>query len=175
MHVNIYIETSFKGPAEKRAAGAWIVEYILQSGQPVTRGGILYSDRTTENQLALNLIIQALALLTKTCRVRVFTECRHVLNTMNNHWLGQWQKNGWINGKGRMVRNAGEWRRCAELFGMHVLEWTSSVHAYRGCMQGRLRKELEKEHGAPDNGMYVAVKVPEWNTNIITGRRQQYV
>ena len=49
MHVNIYIETSFTGPAVKRAAGAWIVEYILKSGKTVTRGGILYVLNTMRN------------------------------------------------------------------------------------------------------------------------------
>ena len=65
MHVNIYIETSFTGPSARRAAGAWIVEYILSSGRPVTRGGILYADKTMENELALQLIISAVSVLKK--------------------------------------------------------------------------------------------------------------
>ena len=124
MHVNIYIETSFTGPAAKRAAGAWIVEYIKLSGETETRGGILYADKTMENELALWLIIRALSILTKTCCVRVFTVCKHILNTMNNHWLTQWQKNSWVNAKGKMVRNAEAWNKCADLFAKHMMEWT---------------------------------------------------
>ncbi|MDE7247768.1 MAG: hypothetical protein K2N43_07760, partial [Lachnospiraceae bacterium] len=82
MNVNIYIETAFKGPAKRRMAGAWLVEYTLKSsGKPVTRGGILYADITTENEMALRLLNQALSILTKTCCIRVFTECTHILNT----------------------------------------------------------------------------------------------
>lgn len=99
--VNIYIETAFKGPAKRRMAGAWLVEYTLKSGQPVTRGGILYADITTENEMALRLLVQAFSILTKTCCARVFTECTHVLNAMQNHWIWQWEKNGWTNAKER--------------------------------------------------------------------------
>ena len=95
MNVNIYIETSFKGPSTRRAAGAWLVEYISSTGRPVTRGGMLYADKTTENELALRLIQKAFAILTKTCCATVYTGCGHILRTMNNHWLAQWQKNGW--------------------------------------------------------------------------------
>ncbi len=133
MHVNIYIETSFTGPAAKRAAGAWIVEYIKLSGETETRGGILYADKTMENELALWLIIRALSILTKTCCVRVFTVCKHILNTMNNHWLTQWQKNSWVNAKGKMVRNAEAWNKCADLFAKHMMEWTDDCHTYRIC------------------------------------------
>ena len=166
MHVNIYIETSLTGPANKRAAGAWLVEYIKTSGEIETRGGILYADKTMENELALRLLIRAMSILKKTCCVRVFTECRHILNTMNNHWLAQWEKNGWINGKNKLVRNAEEWKKCADLFGRHMMEWTDDCHTYRICMQDRMRKELKREHGAPDYGIYVDIAVPEWNTNI---------
>lgn len=176
MHVNIYIETSFTGPAVKRAAGAWIVEYILKSGKTVTRGGILYADRTTENELVLWLIIKAVSILTKTCCVRVVTECRHVLNTMRNHWLAQWQKNNWVNAKNKKVKNAEAWGICAELFGKHMMEWADGCHEYRGCMQDRLRMELRKKHGGPDFGIYADVAVPEWNTEIYraVGQDEEY-
>lgn len=134
MHVNIYIETSFTGPAARRAAGAWIVEYIKASGAIETRGGIMYADKTMENELALYLIIRSVSILTKTCCVRVSTGCRHVLNTMNNHWLPQWQKNSWVNAKGKMVKNAEAWNKCAGLFGKHMMEWTDGCHEYRTCM-----------------------------------------
>lgn len=166
MHVNIYIETSFTGPAAKRAAGAWIVEYIKLSGEAETRGGILYADKTMENELALWLIIRALSILTKTCCVRVFTECKHILNTMNNHWLTQWQKNSWVNAKGKMVRNAEAWNKCADLFAKHMMEWTDDCHTYRICMQDRMQRELREEHGIPDYGIYVDILIPEWNTKI---------
>lgn len=163
MNVNIYIETSFRGPSARRAAGAWIVEYIISSGKPVTRGGILYADSTTENSLALHLIEKAFSILTKTCCVTVFTGCGHVLRTMQNHWLAQWQKNGWVSAKGKMVRNAEEWNRCARLLEHHMTEWTDREHEYRRVMQCRIAKELKPDHG-PQAAGYEEIMVPEWNT-----------
>lgn len=159
-HVNIYIETSCTGPAKRKAAGAWIVEYQMKSGKPVTRGGIMYDSLTTENELALNLIRKAFSILNKTCQVRVFTKCSHVLNTMNNHWLWQWQKNHWMTAKKKLVRNAEIWKPCAELIEKHMTEWTDENHAYGMCMQARIHKELFVEHTQPEED----VPVPEWNT-----------
>lgn len=171
MNVNIYIETSFKGPASRRAAGAWIVECITSDGIPNTRGGLIYADRITENDLALGLIEKAFSILTKTCCVVVFTECGHVLRTMQNHWLTQWRKNGWINAKDKLIRNAEAWNRCANLFDNHMTEWTDGWHTYRLEMQRRIRVELELEHAAA----YEEIEVPEWNTPKRRKEREDYV
>lgn len=164
MNVNIYIETAYKGPAKRRTAGAWMVEYTLRSGRPVTRGGILYTDMGTENEMTLMLIRKAFSILTKTCCVRVFTRCTHVLNTMQNMWLWQWQKNSWRNAKGKLVNNADMWRQCALLIEHHMTEWTDEGHSYQNCMQARIQKETEKEHEVKEDGSYLDIEVPEWNT-----------
>lgn len=164
MNVNIYIETAYKGPAKRRMAGAWLVEYLLQSGQPVTRGGILYADITTENELALLLLKHAFSILTKTCCVRVFTTCTHVLNTMQNHWLWQWQKNNWKNARGKTVGNADMWMQCAALMEEHITEWTDEEHSYRQCMLCRVQKEMERDHALAEPENYLLIEAPEWNT-----------
>ena len=142
--VDIYIETSLKGPAVRRGAGEWLVEFRLKNGDPETRSGIIYKESTTENALVLELIRDAFSILTKTCSVRVNTECEHVLNAMNNHWLAQWMKNGWNNAKGKPVKNAQLWQECSEQFGKHFVEFTSGFHSYRMVMQEDIKKELER-------------------------------
>lgn len=164
MNVNIYIETAFKGPVKRRTAGAWIVEYVAKSGQPVTRGGMLYTDLATEQEMSLFLVKQAFSILTKTCCVRVFTHCQGILGTMQNHWLWQWRKNGWNNSKGKPVKNAHMWEQCADLIEKHITEWTDEEHSYRQCMLGRAAKEMNREHEIKEQGNYLAIDVPEWNT-----------
>lgn len=166
MTVNIYIETVFKGPAKRRTAGAWMVEYTLKSGQPVTRGGILYTDMATENEMTLMLVRKAFSILTKTCCVRVFTNCQHVLNTMQNHWLWQWQKNSWRNAKDKLVNNADMWRACAMLIEHHMTEWTDDRHSYQQCMQARMQREVAREHEMKEYGSYLEIEVQEWNTEV---------
>lgn len=173
MNINIYIETAYKGPAKRRMVGGWIVECIRRSGVPETRGGILYADITTENEMTLRLLQQAFSILTKTCCVRVFTTCTHVLNTMENHWLWQWQKNDWQNARGKTVGNVDLWQQCAALLERHVTEWTDAEHSYRQCMLGRLQKEMARDHELKEPENYLIVEVPEWNTGKGSGRHAE--
>lgn len=162
--INIYIETSCRGPAPRRAAGAWFLEYTRSSGKLETRGGILYADRTTENELTLALVRSAFSRLTKPCECLVFTECSNVLNTMRNGWMWQWRENGWITAKGTMAKNAEAWRRCADVMEQHTARWIRGPHSYRILIQSRLIKELSASHDPPTEGIYSIVNVPEWNT-----------
>ncbi len=164
MQVNIYIETSCKGPAARKAAGAWIAEYMGKKGKAATRGGILYADKAAENELTLQLVRSAFAVLVKPCQCRVFTECQYVLNVMKNGWVWQWRENNWITAKGTMAKNAEAWNQCADVMARHATEWTCGMHAYRIRMQSRIIKELQTVHGSPAEGVYVVVPVPEWNT-----------
>lgn len=145
-HVNIYIETSIKGPAVKEAAGEWIVEYVTGTGIPVTRSRIIWRKKTTENALTLELIRDAFSILTKTCCVRVNTPCEHVLSVVNNHWFPQWKKKGWINAKGNPVKNAELWQQIDDLMKNHFVEMCSEAHKYYDVMKYDIRKELGKIH-----------------------------
>lgn len=142
--VNIYIITSIRGPAIRREAGEWIVEFVLRDGTPVTRSGMVYKDRTTENALVLELIRDALSILTKSCSVRVNTECEHVLNIMQNHMLPIWEKNGWNNARGNLVKNMELWQQCKGLMDNHLVEVDRSMHSYYMVMKEDVKKELER-------------------------------
>lgn len=142
--VTIYLETSFRGPAVRRAAGKWLIEYIKKDGNPETREGIILREKTTENALALELLKESLSKLTKSCSVRVNTGCSHILNTTRNYWLPQWEKNDWKNAKGKPVKNAELWKECAELMRKHSVCFGEENHSYRKVMQEDIQRKLEK-------------------------------
>lgn len=142
--VNIYIETSLHGPAIRTAAGEWYVEYIKKNGEPETRNGIIWEESTTENALALELLRDALSILVKPCSVRVNTGCEHILNVMNHHWLAQWEKAGWVNAKGKLIKNMYLWQQCAELMREHAVSFENGWHSYRNKMQWELEKEVRQ-------------------------------
>lgn len=162
--VNIYIETSCKGPRAQKAAGAWIVECVRKQGKPAIRGGILYADKVAENELALNLVRSAFDILTRPCQCRVFTECKHILGAMQNGWMWQWKSNNWITAKGTMAKHAEAWNQCAGVMEQHTTEWVKGPHDYRIRMQRRIIEELSVEHELPESGIFVIIPVPEWNT-----------
>ena len=142
-NVTIYIETSIKGPRAGRAAGAYLVEYITSKGTPVTKGGILIREMTTENALTLELMDRAFRKLQKMCSVRVITQCGHVLNAIKNEWIKQWEVNGWRNAKGAQVKNAELWEQLSEKMRKHLVEADTGFHSYQLLMQERIQKVLE--------------------------------
>lgn len=142
--VSIYIETSVQGLMLGEAAGEWLVEYIGSKEIPVTRNKVVYHEKTTENALALELLRDALSILTKTCSVRVNTECKHILNATQNHWLPQWRKNDWINAKGKLVANKELWQQVSDLMDHHYVEFTSGYHSYRNVMQEDINRKLKQ-------------------------------
>lgn len=144
-HVNIYIETSSRGPAVRKAAGEWIVEFVTSKEVPVTRSGIIYHEKTTEYALALELIKDALSILTKPCSVIVNTTCTSILNATQNHWVSQWRKNDWTRAQGKPVSNKELWQQVSELMDNHYVEFDSGQHSYRNVMQKDIQKELIKD------------------------------
>ena len=145
--VNLYIETTLKGPAIREAAGMYVLEFIKQNGEPETRNEVIYCEKAKENELVLELLISALKRLNKPCSVLVNTECQHVLNTLNNTWLFMWEKNGWTNAKGKEVANKELWQQYLELQDPHYVTVTNEKHSYKEIyMKETLKKEMEREH-----------------------------
>ncbi len=147
MQVNIYIETSIKGPAKRRAAGMYVLEFIRGNGEPATRNGVIFMESTSEDTLVLELLSEALKRITKSCSLAVFTTCRHVFNVMEYHWLPKWEKNGWKNAKGKTSKNMLLWQQIKEYMDMHTVTITDAEHSYNKVyMKGIIEQELQREH-----------------------------
>ncbi len=144
--VNIYIETTWRGPARRPGAAMWLVEYETKSGIPVTREGMVYLEDGTENQGALAALAEAFSILTKSCSVRVFTQCEHILCSTGNFWHIQWEKNNWCNAKNKPIKNAELWQKVVESMKPHACTFHNENHSYRSVMELNLRKEMES-HG----------------------------
>lgn len=142
-NVTIYIETSIKGPRPARAAGEWLVEFVTGSKIPVTRSGMVIKEKTSENALVLELLRDALSILTKTCSIRINTRCGHVLQAVENGWLKQWKKNGWAKAGGKELSNAGLWKEVSELMERHLIETDSGWHEYQDVMLRDIRRRME--------------------------------
>ena len=117
--VNIYIETSFHGPARKDGEYIYLLECI-RNGVPATR----------EGRGRLNC----------PCELRIYTTCQHIINAMQNSWARQWQKNEWRNAKGTPVKNADLWKKILQELDPHRYLFTDEYHEYRLWMQSEFRK-----------------------------------
>lgn len=140
--VNIYIETSRRGPSKGSGKYMYLIEFISKkTGEPITRDGMEAFEETRENELALKAIIAAGKRLTKPCHIRIFTGCNHVLSTTHNSWHIQWQKNGWKKSDGREIKNAALWEELVAVMEPHAVTYTKDEHSYRKWMREQLEKE----------------------------------
>ncbi len=145
-HVNIYLETSIRGPGAKEAVGEWLVEFTTGKGIPVTRNGIVWEEMTTENALTLKLLQEAMSILTKSCIIRVNTQCPHVFHSIKKHWPERWEKKLWLNAKGKPLGNAVLWQQVYKLIKKHSVRMVSEPHEYQDVMRNDIKKEVEKIH-----------------------------
>ena len=121
--VNLYIETSIKGPKIQDGEYIYVLEYIA-AGVPVTRAGRGRQEATTENRLAL----EAVGRINRPACLRIYTRCGHVLHSLQNHWPRQWKTNGWKNAKGKPVSNVDLWEQLLEAMEPHVYTITEDDH-----------------------------------------------
>ena len=143
MNVRIFVETTWKGPAKRDGVAMWMVE-CMRGDEPITRQGFVHLENGTEAQGNLMAIINAFHILKKSCSASVFTQCEHILNTTQNHWHIQWQKNDWHNAKGKPVKNAELWEMFIEKARPHSYSIQGGHHDYKGIMEIEVRKEFDR-------------------------------
>lgn len=139
--VNIYIETSRRGPNKGPGKYMYLIEYLLKkTGEPATIHKIESFKETRENELALKAIIAAGKRLNKPCYIRIFTGCNHILSTTHNGWHIEWQKNGWKKKNGEPIKNAALWEELVAVLDKHAVSYTKDEHSYRNWMREQLNR-----------------------------------
>lgn len=140
--VNIYITTSIRGPVRKNGGYGYVIEFIKKDGSPITRSGVGYEIKATENKLVLMALKAALKRLTKRCSALVFTKCEYVLSSYKNEWISEWKKNDWTNARGVKLSNWELWRDISELSTLHDIAFASSgtANPYEMWISDSIRK-----------------------------------
>lgn len=139
--INIYIETSIKGPKVQMGAYLYLVESI---GDGQTQKAFCFQ-MGTENQMVLQALIRALERIEEPAYIQVFSGCGHILHSLQNHWPKQWEKNGWKNAKGKDIKNTELWKRVIQCLDEHIYTVTDAGHSYQIWMQSTLRKIVEEK------------------------------
>ena len=65
---------------------------------------------TTNNRMELFAVISALGALKEPCIAEVYSDSTYVVNAFNDHWIDNWQKNGWMNAAKKPVETVIEVR-----------------------------------------------------------------
>jgi ribonuclease HI len=114
--VEIFTDGACKGNPGRGGWGALLrygsVEKELFGGETLT----------TNNRMELMAVIEALASLTRRCRVIVHTDSQYVQLGISQ-WLANWVRRGWKTADNKPVKNADLWQRLAALAARHDIEW----------------------------------------------------
>jgi ribonuclease HI len=114
--VTLYTDGACKGNPGPGGWGAWL---ISGAHQKELCGGAL---STTNNQMEMTAVIEALATLKRSCRIQLYTDSEYVLKGMTE-WMPGWVKRGWKTAAGQPVKNAELWKRLAALCALHEIDW----------------------------------------------------
>jgi ribonuclease HI len=113
----IFTDGAAKGNPGKGGFGV-VISY---DGVVVEKGG--YEDRTTNNEMELKAVVEALKeIASKEIPVHIYTDSKYVVEGANG-WVFGWVKNGWKTKTGTDVLNKDLWQELLPLLGQVEIEW----------------------------------------------------
>lgn len=141
--VDIYIETSIKGPGRRKGWYAYVLEYQTRRNGIQTREDFGVQESTTYLQSGLLAMINALKRLNASCIVNIHTDNIFVKNMVDRKMLKEWKRNGWLNASGDTVANKQEWQRLEQLMSGNKVEFFQEKrNAYSAWMQEEAKRRF---------------------------------
>jgi ribonuclease HI len=82
---------------------------------------------TTNNRMELMAAVVGLAALNTPCKVRLVSDSKYLVDTMQTGLAAQWKAKGWKRGKSGKVENVDLWERLLDLCAIHAVtfEWVA--------------------------------------------------
>lgn len=123
MKVEIKTEIKHNGnPRGPGRASAKIV-YIDSKGQKHERDVEAEVKDDTKNALALRVVTAALRILTKPCEVDLELDNGYIKGIVQNGWLENWKKRGWIKANGQTPANLDLWKGLYLSINLHKINF----------------------------------------------------
>lgn len=142
--VDIYIDTSLKGPRRGNAWWTYIVAMETNKGTADT-GDTGKIEDSTENQATLTALETALKRLKMPCHLTLHLECDYVASALTNGWIDQWRYNGWMTTKNKPVCDVEKWQSILDFLNAHEFEVVlKQPHTYREWMRSKLKEKEGK-------------------------------
>ena len=129
--VHIYAEC---GSVSLLRKTGYVLEYVTQSGQTVTREQFREREETY-NAATLQMITEGLQRLNRPCEVHVHTQNQHVLLMMDTK-LEEWAQTA----RGKPIANKAEWEALQDAAKEHLVVIETGEHPYLEWLQCEMRK-----------------------------------
>ena len=65
---------------------------------------------TTNNRMELFAVISGIGALKEPCEVEVFSDSAYTVKAFTDHWIDNWQRNGWLTSEKKPVENTDLWK-----------------------------------------------------------------
>lgn len=121
--VNIYIETSIKGPGTRSGWYAAIIEYQMKNGFIHKRFDFGMGDDLTYHKSVLLVLGMSLLRLTSSSYLTIHTDSQYLIGIIERGTLEKWRKNNFKNSRGMDVKNLEEWKLLDKRLKGHKVEF----------------------------------------------------
>ena len=115
--VTIYTDGACSGNPGK---GGWGAILICSGIEKEISGAKM---ETTNNQMELTAPIEALKLLKRPCKVKIYSDSAYLINAFTQGWIYNWFKNGWKTSDKKDVKNKELWQEIYNFTKIHKIEW----------------------------------------------------
>ena len=115
--VTIYTDGACSG---NPGPGGWGAILMYQGNKKEISGG---KKNTTNNEMELTAVIEALKMLKFPCQVDLYSDSAYVVNTFLQNWIGNWIKNNWKTSSKEPVKNQELWKELYELTKTHQVKF----------------------------------------------------
>jgi ribonuclease HI len=75
--------------------------------------------QTTNNRMEMTALIEALQILKEPCEVRVYSDSKYLVDSVNKGWLKAWEDKQWKKSKNKPVLNTDLWKKITSLITRH--------------------------------------------------------
>ena len=123
-HVEIYTDGACSG---NPGPGGWGCILMFQGKSKELSGFIPH---TTSNRMELFAVISALGALKEPCIVDIYSDSAYVVNAFAQHWIENWQRNGWKTSEKKPVENMDLWQLL--LIQLRVKKHEVTFHKVKG-------------------------------------------
>ena len=115
--VTIYTDGACSGNPGKGGFG--VILNFNGGTKEISKGYML----TTNNRMELLAAIKGLEALKEPCKVKLWSDSKYLIDSINKKWIDSWQKNGWKNSKKEKVKNKDLFERLIKLTNIHDVEF----------------------------------------------------
>jgi len=98
-----------------------------------------FNENTTNNQMELQAVIEALKALRRKCDVEIYTDSNYVKNGITK-WIHNWKKNDWKNSQKKAIKNRELWEELYRESLKHNIEW----HWVKGHTDNKLNNRADE-------------------------------